>query len=90
VWEFDEKSFFSKELRAYRLSSMPTFQAKSGAGKLEKKEIAADIAQFRFKSTFSRERGHLGTVPQSSLNRYRPISHEPDDNRLLTEDFDQP
>ncbi len=35
--ELSEKSPFSKELHASRLSSMPTCQATSGAGRLEKK-----------------------------------------------------
>ncbi len=40
--EFNEKSPYGKELQASRSSSSPTFQAKNGAGRLEKKEIAAD------------------------------------------------
>jgi hypothetical protein len=42
--EIGGKSSFGRELQAFRLSSMPTFQAKSGAGRHEDKEIAADAA----------------------------------------------
>jgi hypothetical protein len=38
-----EKLALSEKLQASRLNSMPTFQAKSGAGRL-KKEITADAA----------------------------------------------
>ncbi len=40
LWFFymiSEKSPFGKELQAFRLGSMPAFQAKSGAGRPEKK-----------------------------------------------------
>jgi len=36
--EIDDKSPFGNELQASRLRAMPTFQVKSGAGRLEKRK----------------------------------------------------
>ena len=42
------KSLFGNELQAPRLSSLPTFQAKSGAGRLEKKKSGLMRPNFEF------------------------------------------